>query len=113
MKNDRKLLAYGAVQMYFWGLDGKIAIDGIDIIVTTTDNHTTIAVETPKYGVHYSSRILHTECQRKFIKEISDFCDTVDDKRSEILQTEADYEITQFESYVDSQISEMKINRMS
>ena len=113
MKNERQLLAHGAISMYFWGLDGRLDIDGIDIIVAITETATIISAETPKYGSHYSSKILHTECPRKFIKEISDFCDTVDDQRSSIRQTEADYENTQFESYVDSQISEMKINRMS
>jgi len=114
MKNeDRKLIAHGAIQMFFWGLDGQLGVNGIDIVVEIKETATIISAETPNYGTHYWVKVLHTECNRKFIKEIHSFCELIDDKQTEIRQSEAEADERRFESYVDSQISEMKISRMS
>ena len=113
MKNNREFIAHGAVQMFFWGLDGQLELNGIDINIVADDNRTLISAETPKFGTHYSVRILHSESNHKFMKEIHSFCELLDDKQTEIRNDEAEADIIAFESYVDGEISEMKIRRMS
>ena len=113
MKNNRELLAAGAVQMFFWALDGELDIQGIDIEVSSTETATILKATTPEYGKHYSTMILHTECNRKFMKEIHTFCELIDEKQTEIRQSETEMDERRFEDYIDGQISELKISRMS
>lgn len=113
MENNRELIAHGAVQMFFWGLDGRLDVKGVDINVITHKETTIISAETPKFGTHYCVKILHSESNHKFIKEIHSFCELIDDKQNEIRQDEAEADERAYESYVDSVISELKIDRMS
>jgi hypothetical protein len=113
MKNNRELLAAGAVQMFFWSMDGQLGIEGIEIEVSSTETATILKATTPEYGKHYSTMILHTECNRKFMKEIHSFCELIDEKQTEIRQSETEMDERRFEDYIDGQISELKISRMS
>ena len=113
MKNERQILAIGAVQMFFWSMDGQLGINGIDIEVSTTETATILKATTPEYGSHYSAYILHSESNRKFMKEIHDFCELIDDKRSEIRQSEEEVEETRYESHLDDRFSELQMSRMS
>jgi hypothetical protein len=108
MKNNRELLAAGAVQMFFWALDGELDIQGIDIEVSSTETATILKATTPEYGM-----ILYTENSRKFMKEIHTFCELIDEKQTEIRQSETEMDERRFEDYIDGQISELKISRMS
>jgi hypothetical protein len=113
MKNDRKLLADGAVQMFFWSMDGQLDIEGIDIEVNSTETATILKAVTSEYGTHYSTEILHNESNLKFMKEVEIFCQLIDEKRTEIRETESEMDERRFEDYIDGQISELKISRMS
>jgi hypothetical protein len=113
MKNERQILAIGAVQMFFWSMDGQLGINGIDIEVSTTETATILKATTPEYGSHYSAYILHSESNRKFMKEIHSFCELIDEKQTEIRQSETEIDERRFEDYIDGQISELKISRMS
>ena len=112
MKNDRKLLADGAVQMFFWSMDGQLDIEGIDIEVNSTETATILKAVTSEYGTHYSTKILHNESNRKFMKEVEIFCQLIDEKRKEIRETESEMDERRFEDYIDGQISELKISIM-
>ena len=113
MKNERQILAAGAVQMFFWSMDGQLGIEGIEIEVSSTDTATILKATTEEYGSHYSAYILHSESNRKFMKEIHDFCELIDDKRAEIRQSEEEVEETRYESHLDDRFSELQMSRMS
>ena len=113
MKNEREILAHGAVQMFFWSMDGELGINGIDIEVSSTDTATILKATTEEYGSHYSTVIMHSESNRKFMKEIHTFCELIDDKRSEIRLSEEEIEETRYESHLDDRFSELQMSRMS
>lgn len=109
--NNRVEQAKGAIMIFFYGMDTELGIDGIDFEVKENENSITISATTKKYGSHESVKILDSESDFKFSKEVWDFCETVSDRRVEILEKEEEYDQNAYDNAMEGKYESEKHER--
>lgn len=106
----RSIKAIGIYEGFLMGINGIMELDGVTVETSEVKGGILIEAKTQDYGVHDSTKVLETESERKFVKEILDFSERVYDAHSEIIKKEEEYNLTAWENHMEERYEMSKEN---
>lgn len=106
----RSIKSIGIYEGFLMSINGIMELDGVTVEASEVKGGMLIKAKTQDYGVHDFTKVLETESERKFVKEILDFAERVYDAHSEIIEKEEEYEQNAYDNYLEERYEMLKEN---